>query len=216
MFMKLLLILTISLVANLPIINSQNVEDFEKGFKYVLDNQDQFAKMNEEQFIDALKSHFNVTGTVRIQTLSEVLQEGNHQWSNDVTVLLREFNNNVQASASFEDFLRALTTFENGASRLNSLERPRVLKYIKEILEIMMLLVDELQYYPYCCDYLDLDARSWWDKWGKCAAAILGGASSGALGGAAIGTAAVPAIGTIVGGVVGGISGGLTGAMAGC
>lgn len=68
------------------------------------------------------------------------------------------------------------------------------------------------------------DEENWWNRWGRCAAAIAGGAISGAgggiLGGAAVGTVVLPVVGTVsgavVGGIVLGIGGGLTGAAAGC
>jgi hypothetical protein len=56
---------------------------------------------------------------------------------------------------------------------------------------------------------------SWWCRWGKCAAAIVGGAASVGLTGA-IGGSAVPGIGTVAGGVIGAIGGGLNAAVATC
>jgi hypothetical protein len=211
--MKLLFILTIGVLYNVCI-NAQTVQDFEHGFKYVLDNQDQFAGMTEDQFVTALKKQFNVTSEVRIQTLSEVLQQGNHKWSGDVTRLLTEFNNSIKTSKDFEEFLKGLTIFENGASKLNSDEKVRVLQYIKLVREIMKLIDTDLQFYVYCCDTFDM--KSWWDKWGKCVAAIVGGTGTGVIAGAAAGTVPLPGLGTITGAIVGGIFGGLSGASKGC
>ena len=211
--MKLLFVLTIGVISN-AYISAQYFDDFETGFKYVLDNQDQFANMTEDQFISSLKNHFKISATVQVQTLTEVLQEGNYSWSNDVTALLTEFNKKIQTSADYAEFLKALGTFENGASKLNSEEKLRVLRYLKEIGDIMKLLYEDLQHYPYCCDY-DL-MKSWWDNWGKCAAAIVGGAGTGVIAGAAAGTVPLPGLGTLMGGIIGGVFGGLSGAAKGC
>ena len=71
-----------------------------------------------------------------------------------------------------------------------------------------------------CCNWPDGGGssgcnNSWWTSWGKCAAAILGGAGTGGLGGAAVGSA-VPGLGTLAGAIAGAISGAFTGAVAGC
>lgn len=90
-------------------------------------------------------------------------------------------------------------------------------------------------------EYNDIETKSccqWWDDWGRCAAAIIGGALTGGVGGCAggagvgaiIGAAATSwtgifgfagaaggaIIGCIAGGVAGAIGGGLTGAVVAC
>lgn len=66
------------------------------------------------------------------------------------------------------------------------------------------------------CTFPDCDnSTGWWDTWGKCAAAILGGAGVEGLGGAGIGSV-VPGLGTIAGAIIGAISGAFTGAVVGC
>lgn len=57
--------------------------------------------------------------------------------------------------------------------------------------------------------------RSHWNKWGKCASGIIGGALTEGLAGA-LGGSVVPAVGTTIGGVVGAIGGGFTGASLAC
>jgi len=57
--------------------------------------------------------------------------------------------------------------------------------------------------------------RSWWQRWGRCAAGIVGGTGLGVLTGAAAGSV-VPALGTVAGGILGGIFGGLSGASVAC
>lgn len=68
--------------------------------------------------------------------------------------------------------------------------------------------------YPDTCSG-DGGPDGWWEKWGKCAAAILGGAGLEGLGGAGIGSV-VPGLGTVTGAIIGAISGAFTGAVAGC
>jgi hypothetical protein len=66
-------------------------------------------------------------------------------------------------------------------------------------------------------DQIGINSKSgWWNRWGRCAAGILGGAGIGALTGAGI--AAIPTLGLGVpaGAIIGGISGGLTRAATFC
>lgn len=56
--------------------------------------------------------------------------------------------------------------------------------------------------------------ESWWNRWGKCASGIIGGAGLGGLAGAAVTSPTV--IGIPVGTAVGVIAGGLSGAAAAC
>lgn len=68
-----------------------------------------------------------------------------------------------------------------------------------------------------CCSW-DVQASggsSWWNAWGKCLAAIIGGAGSGALAGGS-GGSVLPGVGTAAGAIAGTIFGGLLGAVAGC
>ena len=55
----------------------------------------------------------------------------------------------------------------------------------------------------------------WWQKWGKCAASILGGTGAGGIGGAVAGTA-LPGLGTVAGAIAGALCGAFSGAAAGC
>lgn len=66
--------------------------------------------------------------------------------------------------------------------------------------------------FPDSCNNED---NSWWESWGKCAAAILGGAGIEGLAGAGIGTV-VPGLGNLTGAIIGAISGAFTGAVLGC
>lgn len=104
------------------------------------------------------------------------------------------------------------------------------LRITNDNIDFMIAFVD----YMSSLEYNNLaksDCDGWWDCWGRCAAAIIGGAIIGAIGGcgsiggvgAAIGSIGGPpgiAIGAVVGCVVGGaaglIGGALTGAAAGC
>lgn len=212
--MKLLLLLTMSLVSLMPS-TSEYAEDFTKGYKYVLDNQDQFEDMTEDQFLTAIKKQFNINTSIRIQTLDEVLAAGNHTWSPELTTLLTSYVQSTKKATTYEEFVKSLMTFEQGASRLSSPERIKVLQYIKLIREIMDLLYTDLQFYVQCCDF-ETEMANWFQRWGRCAAAIAGGMGSGALAGAVVGTAPLPGLGTITGAVIGAVSGGLTGAAAGC
>ena len=66
------------------------------------------------------------------------------------------------------------------------------------------------------CTFPDCDTNTgWWESWGKCAAAILGGAGIEGLGGAGIGSV-VPGLGTVAGAIIGAISGAFSGAVVGC
>ena len=56
---------------------------------------------------------------------------------------------------------------------------------------------------------------SWWDRWGKCAAGILGNAMLGGLTGAAA-ASVVPGLGTVAGAVIGAVGSGLVGARSSC
>lgn len=66
--------------------------------------------------------------------------------------------------------------------------------------------------FPDSCNNED---NGWWESWGKCAAAILGGAGIEGLAGAGIGTI-VPGLGNLTGAIIGAISGAFTGAVLGC
>ncbi|WP_460540821.1 hypothetical protein [Echinicola sediminis] len=61
------------------------------------------------------------------------------------------------------------------------------------------------------------DNESWWDSWGKCAAAVLGGAGGAALAGAylpAAGcTVVLPLVGTVACGTAGAVVGDVSGAL---
>lgn len=56
---------------------------------------------------------------------------------------------------------------------------------------------------------------SWWEKWGRCAAGILGGTGAGGIGGAAAGSV-LPGLGTVAGAIAGALCGAFSGAVAGC
>jgi hypothetical protein len=196
-----------------PSFQSQYVEDFEKGFKYVRDHQQELAGMTGEELLSHLRTTYGVSQSIQIQTLDEVLQQGSGQWSAELNRMLRELNSGIFDSQSFEDFLRKLVIFENDANGLNSNERQAALLYIRNFRDILMLFHTTLQYYNNCCD---ANTVAWWPKWGRCVAGILGGTGSGALAGAAIGAVSAVGIGAIPGGIIGGISGGLTAAASFC
>jgi hypothetical protein len=213
MTMKLVLVFLLSLVTTvLP--NTGITDDFETGYKYVIDHQSAFEGMTADEFAVAINRQFGAPEAFRVRTLTNALND-NNTWSEDLDRIMGEFNTGIGEAKDYKEFLLALTIFENGASRLGSEERQGVLLYIRNIRDLMHLLFDSLQYYNLCCD-MDASGAPWWDKWGRCAASIIGGTGTGALAGAAIGSVPVPAIGTILGGVIGGISGGLMAAAENC
>ncbi|MCL2682973.1 MAG: hypothetical protein FWE63_05775 [Bacteroidales bacterium] len=66
-------------------------------------------------------------------------------------------------------------------------------------------------------DEIGINSKSgWWNRWGRCAAGIIGGATIGALGGAGIAAIPTAGIGAPVGAIIGGIGGGLLGASGAC
>lgn len=216
--MKLIVVLfsmlwiPLSNLSEKPITESTSpyVEDFEKGFRYVMDNQQMFVNMNSDQFVQHVQQHFNVSTSIRIRTLDEILKDGKVTWSTDVNRILSDLNQAINSSETFADFLKKLVVLENEANRLTPVERDKVKQFLADLKLILILFDESLQYYGNCCDFDDL--ASWWERFGKCVTGILGGVGTGALGGAAIGAIATVGIGVLPGAVVGGIAGGLTAA----
>jgi len=141
----------------------------------------------------------------------------NHQnpkngYSTDVTNVIDEIEENVNNSNDAASFIASLDEKFNeiAVSNLQPEDKDLLLQYIVSY-KTAITFIDNNQDLVISSD----QKVGWWSSWGKCAAAIVGGAGLGALGGAAAG-APVALIGAIPGAIAGGIFGGLSGAAAGC
>ena len=129
-------------------------------------------------------------------------------YPNDVIVSIRQLQ-----KAAESDF------------QLTDAPRGQVTALLNGMADFIQALQDLTERYPAYFNAAGSDAgitahtntacTSWWCKWGKCAAGILGGAATGGLTGAITGSA-VPGVGTAAGGIIGAIGGGLSGAATYC
>ena len=203
------------------------IENYENGYKHVIDNIDQFEKINSKSsFIGKIAADFGIKGQVKVYSLSEMTStSGLLSGSNDLRSLFETLNTSVDRSNSYNEFLTALSNFENGASKLaDSGEKQYALSYVALFRETMEVTRTQLQFYKKSSNTFEKDLADWWNNWGKCAASVVGGAVMGAIAGAAAGAAAgsvpVPVVGTvsgaIAGAIAGAVGGALTGAATGC
>lgn len=148
------------------------------------------------------------------------------------------YSNNIQGSEAFkdyafafknsnsfkapEDFIYYVKSLKDQAvndSRLSNEEKHRILISAETIISFIQ---KANIYFNKDIDskntiFLHAKAKkeeNWWNRWGKCASGILGGAGLGGLAGAAVTSPTI--IGIPVGTAVGVVAGGLSGAAAAC
>lgn len=143
---------------------------------------------------------------------SPKVEDFSSDYSEFVISKMSDIVDQVSSSDSHIDALSFLDNVFNDIdndNQISSSDKEALLLYISSYRTAIDFMVSNQG------SFKNAQVAAWWSNWGKCAAAIVGGAATGALTGA-IGASAAPGVGTLVGAVLGGIGGGLTAAVASC
>ncbi len=122
----------------------------------------------------------------------------------------------LQATASYEEFSSGLQDLRAAveADEVKPSMKATALKYLISV-ETGTEFLYEVREYVRPSEQTKLFGGDWWDNWGRCTAAIIGGAALGVLSGGAAGSS-IPGVGTVAGGIIGGIGGGAAAAADHC
>lgn len=203
--------------------NSNNIDAIISSFDFTVQSAIE-SNLSDKRLGEIFISNLQLNG---VDTFTISKDVSNIELSEDYWIIANQISNtNIWKSS--DSYKNKLVDLKSSLDNYDLSEME--IRITNDNIDFMIAFVD----YMSTLDYNNLtksDCDGWWDCWGRCAAAIIGGAIIGAIGGcgsiggvgAAIGSFGGPpgvAIGAIVGCVVGGaaglIGGALTGAAAGC
>lgn len=177
----------------------------------ILNRQLGISKLSEKEFLNKIKE---LTSTNNITSRSLGEETFN---KNVVKAVLDKINLvNPKKYSTFEDYKDALYKVLDENIKNKSSNDYQITEFV------LVISTDLIKNKRSYLEQKGILPRSdgwfkpgWWESWGKCAAAVIGSATTNGLFGA-IGGSAAPVVGTVTGAVVGAIGGALIGASSAC